>query len=77
MTKWELHFVLSPFFRPKATKVGPDVGALWEEHGRDGRTAIDELNDLGAEGWELVAVTPIDTDANTRQLLFTFRRPLA
>ncbi len=76
MTSWELHFVLSQYFRPKATKVGPPVDMLWEEQGRDGRTTVDDLNDLAAEGWELVAVTPILTDANTRQLLFSFKRPL-
>lgn len=43
---------------------------------------LEDLNKLGAEGWELVAITPIAGNtgssygASTAALLYTFKRPL-
>jgi uncharacterized metal-binding protein len=31
--------------------------------------------DLASQGWELVSVTPIIEEGNTRMILYTFKRP--
>jgi len=60
---------------------------LWnkEDQGRfmddGGRSALDQVNDLGKSGWELASVTPIAScpasgfTGQTTELLFTFKRP--
>jgi hypothetical protein len=44
MKKWEYLTIEVPYFSPKRPKVF-------------GKVLMDDLNALGAEGWELVAIT--------------------
>ncbi len=53
-----------------------DAGHLWGVKHKDGTSTWDSLAKLAAEGWELVAVTPINVSGFTHQLLFTFKRPM-
>ncbi len=46
---------------------------LLQDRGRMHRVTLDELNKLGEQGWELVAVQP--DPAVTGQVNFYFRRP--
>jgi len=74
MTKWEIHF-----FTARLTQVfgKPNVADIWTMKGDGGITRWDHAQELAAEGWELVGVTPIAaTDGNTAAVLFTFKRPL-
>jgi len=41
--------------------------ALWQNKGKNGRSAWDDIEDLGKEGWELV---------NHDEGLFVFKRPI-
>ena len=34
-----------------------------------------QINRLGNEGWELVSVSPIDSNGSTTRLIFYFKRP--
>ena len=51
----------------------PDIYSLWTEND-DGDSQWKSLRRLAQSGWDLVAVTPLTWDGNTRQLLFTFKR---
>lgn len=55
---------------------------IWNKHKKDTKTPMDTINEYGAAGWELVAVTPIATDTGdayagiTHEVLFTFKKPI-
>ncbi len=74
----EITFLLSDIFDFKLHDLAtvPDVAALWEKRREDDTTGYDELMNYANDGWELAIITPIIADGNTRQLLFTFKRPL-
>jgi hypothetical protein len=43
----------------------------------DGQAFTDRLNDLGAEGWELVSVFDTNNYGNTLEVVAVLKRPLA
>ena len=74
MTNWEI-----TMYVVDVDKLGrrPDVTQIWTDNiGKEKITMFDKLNTLSAKGWELVSVTPIIDDGKTRQLLYTFKRPI-
>ena len=62
--RWEYRKVSQPY--------------LSDERGADRaekRKQLDELNTLGAEGWELAAAVPITgTEQSTSEILYVFKR---
>jgi hypothetical protein len=74
MQKWE-HKVLVRGLNPKTNKY------VWSDNTDDVRGAQDRLNELGWEGFELVAVVPIsnwtgsDWSGRTTDLQYFLKRP--
>jgi hypothetical protein len=71
----------------QAEMIGNDVHARWEyrsvtqaqsgyrEVDRDEkRRQIEELNALGAEGWEMVTAVPIISEDVTGEIMYVFKR---
>lgn len=60
------------------------ISLLWSNKNKndEGKTVNNEIQELGQNGWELIAVTPISTrnghDLNgiTTQIMFTFKKPI-
>jgi len=49
---------------------------IWKHKYKDGTSDFDGIAELGREGWELVAVTPLaNYNGETTTLLFTYKRP--
>jgi hypothetical protein len=62
MKKWELTSRYSPYLkRMDDSSIDPTV--IWEEKDKKtGKTVWDELQALASQGWELVSVTPLNTN---------------
>ena len=84
MTKWEYFLFCcdvctnsSAMFQREES----DARKIWANHPN---SDLAKIEDLGKQGWELVAVTPVVTAAptdngfggTTRQILFSFKRPI-
>jgi hypothetical protein len=46
------------------------------ENDRSGRSEYDKVTRLAADGWELVAATPVTSAGTTTELVFSFKRPV-
>lgn len=54
-----------------------DATKIWGKKQPDGSSQWDDLQQIAKEGWELAGITPIAwNNGVTRQLLYTFKRPL-
>jgi hypothetical protein len=53
------------------TESDPEVGAIVMDKYR-----LKELNDFGAEGWELVSVVPVSREDVLFAVTYVFKRPL-
>lgn len=53
---------------------------LFESHKNHVKTGFDTIQKRGADGWELISVTPVSTDfrypGQPHKILFTFKRPI-
>ncbi len=77
MTHWELAVYYASIEGGGFT-LNVDPSLLWtRKDKKSGMSAWDQLNEMAAEGWELVSVTPIaaSSSGTTYQLLYTFKRP--
>ena len=64
MQKWE-HMTIGQAWDKKTEKF------YWDDNREDQRIAIDRLNELGDEGWELAAIhSPV-----SRQVSYILKRP--
>ncbi len=84
MQKWEYFLFCSEVcVKPSAMfqMEESDARRIWANHPNSDLAKIEEL---GKQGWEMISVTPIVTSAptesglggTTRQILFSFKRPL-
>ena len=75
MPKWQIHTYLSCELLSLPIKVNASL--VWTRKDKNtGKTDFDKLQELSAQGWELVSVTPITFTGSTRELLYTFKRPI-
>jgi len=76
---WEYTFVKADIQQPDCHHYS-SAGWIRGNFLDDGDTAKERIMKLGKEGWELVAVTPISTEDDsagmTKELLFTFKKPI-
>lgn len=83
MQKWEYRLITQDITDKGSTRYS-DAAFLWDPKKKDdkGKTAFDTIRDCGKDGWELVAVTSVSSEAGvssggqTSQILFSFKRPL-
>ena len=79
VTRWELMTFGANITKSNFATVTVDLSLLRTEKDKDGKTAWEKLQQLAADGWELVNVTPIVTASSlsyTSTLVYTFKRPM-
>jgi len=91
MQKWEYKFIrweLNPIRRETegvTLIIGFDENDTWTEDDKELFTQVDmtqKINQLGKDGWELVAIVPKSTLASsttsglTSEILWVFKRPV-
>lgn len=78
-TRWEYNAV-QVFIRTAGLVPQTDPSLVWTRKDKNGGTYWDSIQDLGADGWELVSVTAVTENTSsssyTNYLLYTFKRPL-
>lgn len=70
MRKWDL----ATYYANIVDRTGYDPSNIWTRKNADGKTDWDTLSDYALQGWELVSVTPIDCEGNTKYVLYSFKR---
>jgi hypothetical protein len=70
MKKWDL----ATYYANIVDRKGYDPSNIWTRKNEDGKTDWDTLCDYAQQGWELVSVTPVDNEGNTKYILYTFKR---
>jgi hypothetical protein len=70
MKKWDL----ATYYVNIVDRKGYDPSNIWTRKNKDGKTDWDTLADYALQGWELVSVTPIGFEGNTKYVLYTFKR---
>lgn len=76
MTKWEIAFQTSLYLETHEGASGPDIADLWNSYDANGMTTFENVKQISEDGWELVSVMPVMIRGETRQVLFTFKRPI-
>jgi hypothetical protein len=75
--KWE--YLALPASLSTGGLLSSEVGAsaIWTVKSKQGKTPLDYVAEYGANGWELVSVTPSRTLSTgvITELLFMFKRP--
>jgi hypothetical protein len=69
MQKWEIKVFV-------AQNAGMNPSNFWEKKDKDGKSELDYLVSIAAEGWEPVSATPINYGGSTSMVLFTLKRPI-
>lgn len=54
---------------------GPELAYIWRRKYSDGSTDWDQINNLGADGWEMVNAFPVESGGSLQYLAFVFKRP--
>jgi hypothetical protein len=54
---------------------GPELAYIWRRKYSDGSTDWDQINNLGADGWEMVNAFPVESAGSLQYLAFVFKRP--
>ena len=79
--RWRLKFSLSTLFVTIAV-AAVCFAILWPRHqvweyraGMMDGVRVEDLSQLGTEGWELVAVGKLDSRSGDRRMMFYFKRP--
>src|SRR3954447_531634 len=54
---------------------GPQLAPIWRRKYADGSTDWDQINKLGADGWEMVNAFPVEGGGTLQYLAFVFKRP--
>jgi len=70
----KVYFYVATVFVEEKNRKSYSAVNLWEFLNPNNKTDKDEINAILADGWELVAVTPITIGGNTSEILFTFKR---
>lgn len=77
MQKWKYHFYYTSIEIDSMTS---STTMIWNKRENQQSPAVDDIQNLGTDGWELISVTPISTAAGrpgqTREILFTFKKPI-
>lgn len=56
------------------TPAGPQLAPMWRRKYADGTTDWDQINKLGADGWEMVSAFPIEAAGTLQYVAFVFKR---
>lgn len=81
MEKWDYTFCYGTIINDGLLN-GVSSSRLWTKLKAESKTTMETVKELGAAGWELVAVTPIASwpgEARaglTSEVLFTFKKPI-
>jgi len=79
MQNWKYHFYYTSIV-DEGLGCGTSVEWIWKKHKDQQSPAMDDIQKIGTDGWELISVTPISTMAGnagqTREILFTFKKPI-
>jgi hypothetical protein len=54
----------------------PPLARIWGKKYADVLTDWDQINSLGADGWEMVNAFPVESGGSPRDLAFVFKRPM-
>ena len=82
MQKWDYNFYVTSIQQEERVSFNSTASMVWTKRKNETVTAMDEIRKMGIEGWELVSVTPVSTSTGsdfagvTREILFTFKRPV-
>jgi len=69
MQKWEIKVFV-------ANNAGWNLSNFWKKKDKDGKSELDYLRSMAAEGWEPVSATPITNVGTTSMMMFTLKRPI-
>jgi hypothetical protein len=54
---------------------GPQLAPMWRRQYADGSTDWDQINKLGADGWEMISAFPVEAGGTLQYVAFVFKRP--